>query len=100
MSPLWLDKTLRASFPKALWQGNPQRREIALTFDDGPHPSATPDLLALLDLYQVRATFFHVGQHAAGAPHLVQQVLAAGHQIGLHGYKHHSFLLKSRKRLL
>jgi peptidoglycan/xylan/chitin deacetylase (PgdA/CDA1 family) len=100
MSPTWLDNTLRASFPKALWQGNPDRREIALTFDDGPHPSATPDLLALLERHQVKATFFHIGQRAARAPQLVQQVLVAGHQIGLHGYQHHSFLLKSRMMLL
>lgn len=90
---------LRSRFPTAFWRGNSERREIALTFDDGPDANSTPALLALLEDYQVKATFFHIGQRASSAPHLVQQV-AAGHQIGLHGYQHQSFLLKDGKTLL
>ena len=84
---------LRQRFPSALWQGDPAQREIALTFDDGPHQESTPALLSLLDHYGITATFFHIGRRAAAAPHLVQLVAAAGHQIGLHGYRHRSFFL-------
>jgi peptidoglycan/xylan/chitin deacetylase (PgdA/CDA1 family) len=90
---------LRHYFPTALWSGNPTRREIALTFDDGPHAQDTPALLALLAEYEVRATFMQVGVNAAAAPELSRAVAAAGHQIGLHGYEHHSFLLKSDEKL-
>lgn len=91
---------LRQYFPTALWQGNPMRREIALTFDDGPDGEATPALLALLDQSGVKASFFQVGVRAAVAPHLVAQVASAGHQIGLHGYEHQSFLFKDGATLL
>lgn len=84
---------LESWFPNALWHGNRERREIALTFDDGPVADATPELLELLDRLRITATFFHIGQRAAKAPQLVQQVAAAGHQIGLHGYTHRSFLI-------
>src|SRR4051812_10065527 len=70
-------------FPNALWHGDPQRHEIALTFDDGPNAETTPLLLALLDHYGVKATFFHVGERAAKAIETVQEVARAGHQIGL-----------------
>jgi peptidoglycan/xylan/chitin deacetylase (PgdA/CDA1 family) len=91
---------LRSRFPSAFWRGNSERREIALTFDDGPDAKSTPALLALLERYQVKATFFQIGARASSAPQLVQQVAAAGHQIGLHGYQHQSFLLKDSKTLL
>ena len=90
---------LRQYFPAALWQGSSQRREIALTFDAGPNDQETPELLTLLDQYRVTATFFHVGVRAAAAPRLVKQVTAAGHQIGLHGYEHQSFLFKDSATL-
>jgi peptidoglycan/xylan/chitin deacetylase (PgdA/CDA1 family) len=95
-----LHKFLRTRFPTALWHGRTDRREIALTFDDGPDPDATSELLALLDHYSIRATFFHVGKRAARHPHLVQEVAAAGHQIGVHGYRHRSFFLTSQSTLL
>jgi len=94
-----LHEQLHRHFPAALWQGDPARREIALTFDDGPNARETPQLLALLARYGVKATFFHVGTRAAAEPQLVRQVLDAGHQIGIHGYEHHSFLLKSEAAL-
>lgn len=90
---------LQLRFPNALWQGNPNRREIALTFDDGPDPAATADLLALLDSYRAKATFFHIGQRATHSPATVKEVAEAGHQIGLHGYLHESFVLKRSSTL-
>jgi peptidoglycan/xylan/chitin deacetylase (PgdA/CDA1 family) len=90
---------LQLRFPNALWQGNPNRHEVALTFDDGPDPAATSQLLTLLDAYRVKATFFHIGQRAANSPATVQEVAEAGHQVGVHGYVHESFVLKRSSTL-
>lgn len=96
----WLHRPLRTLFPAALWRGDPARREIALTFDDGPDASSTPLLVARLAQLGVTATFFLVGERAAQAPELVRCVMRAGHQVGLHGYDHGSFLGKSTTRVL
>jgi peptidoglycan/xylan/chitin deacetylase (PgdA/CDA1 family) len=62
----------------------------ALTFDDGPHPEHTPRLLDVLDCFQVRATFFMVGEAALNQPELVKRV-AATHVIGNHSWDHPVF---------
>jgi peptidoglycan/xylan/chitin deacetylase (PgdA/CDA1 family) len=62
----------------------------ALTFDDGPHPEHTPRLLDLLDRFQIRATFFMVGQAASDQPDLVKRV-ASTHAIGNHSWDHPVF---------
>ncbi len=63
-------------------------RTVALTFDDGPDPTWTPKILAVLRRYRVRATFFVVGAHAAGYPALVREELADGDEVGSHTYTH------------
>jgi peptidoglycan/xylan/chitin deacetylase (PgdA/CDA1 family) len=90
---------LRWRFPQALWNGRGDRREIALTFDDGPYPQDTPRLLELLARQQVSATFFQVGKQVEKYPKLVRQVAEAGHQVGMHGYRHRAFPLESSKTL-
>jgi len=64
---------------------------IALTFDDGPHPDITPEVLKILDRYDARATFFMVGELAAQHRHLVDKVAASGHAIANHSWDHTSF---------
>lgn len=61
---------------------------IALTFDDGPSPQFTPEILTLLELAHVPATFFVVGREAARYPQLVQQAQAGGFEIGNHTWNH------------
>ena len=61
---------------------------VALTFDDGPHPDATPEFLRLLDSAGVRATFFLVGRELEERPDLGRAIVAAGHEVGVHGYAH------------
>ncbi|WP_434749783.1 polysaccharide deacetylase family protein [Paenibacillus amylolyticus] len=62
--------------------------QYALTFDDGPDPFYTPRLLDLLHKYEVKATFFVVGEHAASHPELIRRMHEEGHLIGIHNYIH------------
>ncbi len=68
--------------------GSPRRKWLALTFDDGPHQYFTPKLLAVLKQFNVKATFFLVGDMAERHPELVRAELAEGHEIGNHTYDH------------
>lgn len=68
--------------------GDPTVKEIAITFDDGPHPGFTPKILAILKKFNAKATFFVVGEKAEQYPGLVRQELAAGHSVGNHTYHH------------
>jgi peptidoglycan-N-acetylglucosamine deacetylase len=61
---------------------------VALTFDDGPHPTGTPAVLEVLARAGARATFFVIGQQVERRPALVQELVAAGHAVALHGYRH------------
>jgi peptidoglycan-N-acetylglucosamine deacetylase len=70
------------------WRTAPGPPMVALTFDDGPDPTYTPQILAILASRQVRATFFFVGELAAHHPALVQQTAASGHTIGGHTWSH------------
>jgi polysaccharide deacetylase family sporulation protein PdaB len=68
--------------------GKTTKKQIAITFDDGPHPNYTPKLLDILKQYDVKATFFLVGEKAEQAPDLVKAEIAAGHNVGNHTYHH------------
>ena len=61
---------------------------VALTFDDGPHPEYTPQILDILDEYGVKATFFVVGENAARYPEIVKRIIDSGHEIGNHTWSH------------
>ena len=63
---------------------------VYLTFDDGPTPAYTPEILALLARYRARATFFVVGRNAVAYPSLVRREFAAGHGVGNHTFTHAS----------
>jgi peptidoglycan-N-acetylglucosamine deacetylase len=64
------------------------RSAVALTFDDGPHPEGTPAFLDALEREGVKATFFLVGEQVAGRPGLAAEIVARGHEIGIHSYRH------------
>lgn len=70
---------------------NNGRREIALSFDDGPHPYYTPLILDILAEYNIRATFFMVGENVNYYPSAAEAVIAAGHEIGNHTFSHCKF---------
>jgi peptidoglycan-N-acetylglucosamine deacetylase len=63
---------------------------VVLTFDDGPHPHGTPAVLAELERLSARAIFFVIGEAVEREPTLVREILAAGHELGIHGYRHQS----------
>lgn len=77
------------------------RGEVALTFDDGPHPDTTPEVLRVLEGTPHRATFFALGQKVRKYPELARAIVDAGHTIGIHGDTHdrlHSFRTPWRVR--
>lgn len=62
--------------------------KIALTFDDGPHPKLTREILDILSQYEVSATFFVIGKNAEAYPELVKAEIDGGHEVGNHTYSH------------
>lgn len=93
LAPLYpiVYRILKPAFPMCLWSGALNSRTIALTFDDGPHPQYTPQLLQVLERYGIRASFFWLGVCVNRAPAIAKQVYEHGHWVGLHGYDHRIF---------
>jgi peptidoglycan/xylan/chitin deacetylase (PgdA/CDA1 family) len=75
-------------FPERIWQGDASRRQVYLTFDDGPVPGVTDFVLEQLEKRGHRATFFMVGDNIRKHRRLALDVLSAGHQIGNHTFNH------------
>lgn len=75
---------------------DPSGKYIALTFDDGPHPNVTPQILQTLREQNVKATFFMLGSQVEKYPDMAKQVADSGHEIGNHTYSH----LNARKRTM
>jgi peptidoglycan/xylan/chitin deacetylase (PgdA/CDA1 family) len=69
---------------------------VALTFDDGPTPQYTQEILSLLRKRDVKATFFVTGREASEHPDLARRIVAEGHELGNHTYTHPRMLLKSQ----
>ena len=78
----------RPPFGKNLVRLNTTQRSVALTFDDGPNPPYTDQLLDVLAKHNVKATFFMIGNRIERHPETVNRVIAEGHQIGNHSYSH------------
>lgn len=82
-------------------RGKSGEQAVALTFDDGPDPLSTPEVLRLLSKHRVQATFFVTGEKAFKHPNLVREIIRQGHSIGNHTYSHDNLLLlKGRNHLL
>ena len=88
----WLPGAAAVVPAAARWFGIPTRaasgQGVVLTFDDGPHPSGTPAVLAELERAGAQAVFFVSGEQVARYPEIVCDVVASGHELGLHGYRH------------
>lgn len=84
-----IPRFIRSIFPPGLlWEIPNRKNYLYLTFDDGPVPQVTPKLLDLLDNYDVKATFFMVGDNVNKYPDLLQLVISRGHAVGNHSYNH------------
>ena len=77
-----------------------EEKLVALTFDDGPHPTLTPEILSILREYGVPATFFVIGVNAEQYPELVEKEFGEGHEIASHTYSHGSMKSMSEEKLL
>lgn len=86
----------RLLFPSLVWKMNSP--SIFLTFDDGPHPVASPRVLEVLHAKKAKATFFLSGSSTKRFPAVVRDIAAEGHGIGIHGFNHSRNSVFSRKR--
>lgn len=80
--------TLCAASPEVIANNSAAQKKIAITFDDGPHPVHTEEILDILKEYNVKATFFIVGSNAEQYPSIVKRTFDEGHELGNHTYNH------------
>jgi peptidoglycan/xylan/chitin deacetylase (PgdA/CDA1 family) len=81
----------RCQFWAPVIRSIPQSDAVALTFDDGPHPVFTPQILDILARYEAHATFFVIGRFAAEHPGIIRRIHQEGHAIGNHTLDHDHF---------
>ncbi len=83
-TPWWLKKI----YPTCIWDIPVTGKTVFLTFDDGPHETATPFVLQQLELYKAKATFFCIGKNVAQHPEIFKQVKDGGHAVANHTMHH------------
>lgn len=82
--PLWFQRL----FPDYIWQIPSRERNIYLTFDDGPIPDVTEWVIEILDQYDIKASFFVVGENVSKNPDVFNALIEKGHLVGNHTYHH------------
>lgn len=83
-TPWWV----RLLYPNLTWRIKEPGKTLYLTFDDGPHETATPFVLDQLQQYHAKATFFCIGKNVAAHPAICNRILQEGHNMGNHTYHH------------
>ncbi len=83
-APFWI----RWVYPQLLWRLPTQEKLLYLSFDDGPHESATDFVLDQLKSYQAKASFFCIGKNVVKHPEIYQRILDEGHKVGNHTQHH------------
>lgn len=91
---------VRRLVPQAIWSLPERRQEVFLTFDDGPHPRHTSELLTLLAAHGARVTFFLIGEKVRAYPQLLRDIHGAGHAIGNHTMHHRRLWWQGRAAVL
>lgn len=79
---------IRKFFPSVFWKGNDNEQVVYFTFDDGPTPKVTAEVLRLLKVYDGLATFFCLGNRVEKFPAIYSQIVNEGHSVGNHSYSH------------
>lgn len=85
---IYLPRLLKLLFPSLIWDIKTDEKEIFLTFDDGPNPDVTTQVLDILDDHNAQATFFCVGENVQKHPDIYQLILTKGHKTGNHTFNH------------
>jgi peptidoglycan/xylan/chitin deacetylase (PgdA/CDA1 family) len=83
-----LNDFLKRIYPKRVWNISTSKKEMFLTFDDGPIPKVTPWVLDTLKKHQAKATFFCIGDNIKKHPQLLQRIIDEGHSVGNHTFHH------------
>lgn len=83
-----MNKLLEILYPSLIWKINSLKNKIYITFDDGPTPKVTQEILDILDKYNAKATFFCLGENIKANYDIYTDILKRGHSVGNHGYKH------------
>jgi peptidoglycan/xylan/chitin deacetylase (PgdA/CDA1 family) len=96
----WIEPLAAVSFlerltPDFIYRVRTERPLVALSFDDGPHPVFTPQVLDILERHDAKATFFLIGERALRHPEIVVRIKAAGHEVANHYFTNGSILLQS-----
>jgi peptidoglycan-N-acetylglucosamine deacetylase len=81
---------VRWLYPEAIFRIRTTEKVLYLTFDDGPDPVSTPQLLSILKAHNIKAIFFSTGKRAEKYSYLMNDICAGGHMIGNHGYNHYN----------
>ncbi|HPS10193.1 MAG TPA: polysaccharide deacetylase family protein [Paludibacteraceae bacterium] len=85
---LQVPEILKSVIKNVVWRINPAEKVIYLTFDDGPNSRVTPLVLDILDRFEVKATFFCVGENVSRFPDVFDEVKRRGHTVGNHTFNH------------
>lgn len=83
-TPFWL----RLIYRSCIWRKSTEDRVLYLSFDDGPHPEATPFVLEQLAIFNAKASFFCIGKNVQLYPDIYNEIIAAGHVVGNHTQNH------------
>ena len=98
VQPFFAVRLVEMLFPRIVWSVETQKPLFAITFDDGPDPIYTPQVLNLLARQDAHATFFLIGERARRYPEIVASIRAAGHEIGNHTDSHGATFISSQSR--
>lgn len=94
--PRWVQKLLGGK----VFESFPTEKAVYLTFDDGPHPESTIEILELLNKFQTKATFLCSGKNVKEFPELYNMISEKGHSTGNHGYEHLNGFITNTSRYL
>lgn len=88
MKPVGIPKFIQKLYPERIWEISTEKKEVFLTFDDGPIPEVTPWVLDMLGKFNAKATFFCIGDNILKNPTVFNQILSEGHTVGNHTHNH------------